>query len=241
MTIEIIATTTKGRWILCNHPCLFVWARYLKKVMDEIQRKFGGPVGWVTRTNWLDFGEDQDPDLTIFLAILHNWEMGPKTIYSTIFQNTVDRLWQNLVDELWRWQEQANYILVRATQTIFFFFWKPLRINHGLIWRENNLSFEKKPESVDFRFCQFRHICNPYWSERRSTSRNSAGWAQIPMPIPVISDWLFSEHWNWSVGIDPRRWTEVMYSPIWLWAQYPKKLWTDFTETWWRGWVCVTD
>ena len=39
----------------------------------QIQTKFGGEVGCVTRMNLFDFGEDPDldPDLSIFKEILH--------------------------------------------------------------------------------------------------------------------------------------------------------------------------
>ena len=45
-----------------------------------------------------------------FIVILHNCEMGPKTICSMISQKLVDGLLRNLVDELGRprWQEEAD-------------------------------------------------------------------------------------------------------------------------------------
>ena len=76
--------------------------------------KLLGQVGCVTRTNWLDFGEDPDPTTGIFKVMLHHWEMGPKTMYRMISLKVVDELWQNEVDELVRWQEQADSILVQV-------------------------------------------------------------------------------------------------------------------------------
>ena len=68
------------RWrMLCFHPFLFVClcAGYLKKLWTDLDEIFG-QVRCVTRTNWLDFGEDPDPDPTtrIFKVIRHHWEIG---------------------------------------------------------------------------------------------------------------------------------------------------------------------
>ena len=37
-----------------------------------IQKKLGGQVGCVTMRNWLDFGEDPDPDTRIISVVLHH-------------------------------------------------------------------------------------------------------------------------------------------------------------------------
>ena len=54
--------------------------------------KFCGQVECATRMKCLDFGEDPDPDLTtrICIVILHNGEIGPEMIFSTISQKVVD-------------------------------------------------------------------------------------------------------------------------------------------------------
>ena len=78
--------------------------------------KFCAQVRFVTWTNWLDFGEDLDPDMTsrISYVILHHWEIGPKTIYNTISQKVVDGFEQNLVDRLGVLQERIDSILGEA-------------------------------------------------------------------------------------------------------------------------------
>ena len=77
--------------------------------------KFGGQVGCVTRTKWLDFYEDPDLDPTtrIFKVILHQWEIRPKMICSMISQKIVDRFGWNFVDTLGVWQGRIDSILVK--------------------------------------------------------------------------------------------------------------------------------
>ena len=52
---------------LCFHPCLsvclFVFKQDISKSCAQIQPKFGGELGYVTRSKCLDFGEDPNPDL----------------------------------------------------------------------------------------------------------------------------------------------------------------------------------
>ena len=112
---SFITCITKSGSKLCFHTsvCLSVCEQDISKSYGWI-RTFDGQVVCVTRTNWLDFGEDPDPDTRIFKVILHHWAIRPKTIYRKISQKFVDRLWQNLVDELIWWQEQANSILVQV-------------------------------------------------------------------------------------------------------------------------------
>ena len=76
--------------------------------------KFCGRVGCVTRTNWLDFGEDPNPDPTtrILKLILHHWEIGPKTICSTTSQIVADGFGRNLVDTLGARQGRIDSILM---------------------------------------------------------------------------------------------------------------------------------
>ena len=88
--------------------CLSVCEQDISKSYGQIQMKLGGQVGCVTRTNLFDFAEDLDKDPRISKLILHHWVIGPKTIYSTIFQKVRGELWQNWVDELVRWREQAD-------------------------------------------------------------------------------------------------------------------------------------
>ena len=48
--------------------CLYVSEQDISKDCGRIQTKFGGQVGYVTRTSILDFGEELDlePDMIIF-------------------------------------------------------------------------------------------------------------------------------------------------------------------------------
>ena len=62
--------------------------------------KFGGEVGFVTRTNCLDFGEDPDPDPTTGILSEPSQLRLAKTIYSMISQKVEDGFGQNLVDRL---------------------------------------------------------------------------------------------------------------------------------------------
>ena len=47
---------------VCLVVCLFV-SRISQKCYEWIRSKLGVQVGCATKTNWLDFGEDLDPDL----------------------------------------------------------------------------------------------------------------------------------------------------------------------------------
>ena len=76
-----------------------------------------------TCKNWL--WDSQSPDVgpgkvctCLVLQSRSLQEIGPKTIYSMIFQKLVDALWQNLVNELGWWQEQADSILVTVRMRI---------------------------------------------------------------------------------------------------------------------------
>ena len=97
---DIITSAIEGGRRLCFHPCLsvclFVWAD-ISKSCGWIWTKFDGQVGYVTRTNWFDFGEDPnpDPDSRIFQVILHPWEMGKNYVsHDTVSLKVVDDLWQ---------------------------------------------------------------------------------------------------------------------------------------------------
>ena len=54
--------------------------------------------------------------------ILHHWEIGPKTIYSTISQKVGDGFRWNLVDRLGVWQGQSVSILVKIQ--IWIWIWE---------------------------------------------------------------------------------------------------------------------
>ena len=58
--------------------------------------KHGGQVGFVTRTNWLDFGEDLDPATGILKVILHHWETG----LNWYIARYLKKLWTDS-DETW--------------------------------------------------------------------------------------------------------------------------------------------
>ena len=52
--------------------CLSVCEQDISKSYERIQMKHGGQVGYVTRNNCFDFGEDPNPDPRIFNVILHH-------------------------------------------------------------------------------------------------------------------------------------------------------------------------
>ena len=89
-------------------------SRISQKDLNGFRRNFVDRL-CVTRMNWLDFGEDPDPDLApgIFLVILHHWEISLKTIDNTISQNVMNGFGQNLVDRLDVWQGWIDSILVK--------------------------------------------------------------------------------------------------------------------------------
>ena len=73
------------------------------------------------RTGYETVSPDVGPGKVCACLVLQSrslQEIGPKTIYSMIFQKLVDGLWQNLVNELGWWQEQADSILVTVRMQI---------------------------------------------------------------------------------------------------------------------------
>ena len=73
------------------------------------------------RTGYETVSPDVGPGKVCACLVLQSrslQEIGPKTIYSMIFQKLVDALWQNLVNELGWWQEQADSILVTVRMRI---------------------------------------------------------------------------------------------------------------------------
>ena len=52
--------------------CLSVCEQAISKSCGRIQKKFGGQFGCVTRTKWLDFGEDPGPDSRILKVFLQH-------------------------------------------------------------------------------------------------------------------------------------------------------------------------
>ena len=88
---------------VCLSVCLslFVCMRDISKSYLRIRMKFCGQVGYVTRTNWFDFGEDPnlDPFLRIYLfIILHHWVTGLKRHIAEYLK----KLWTDLDEICWR-------------------------------------------------------------------------------------------------------------------------------------------
>jgi len=95
--------------------CFSVSEQDISKSYRLIWTKFGGQVGCVAMIKCFNFGEDPGADTRILKRVFfQHWEIGPKTIHSTVSQKVLDGFWQNLVDELGRWQEQIDEILVKV-------------------------------------------------------------------------------------------------------------------------------
>ena len=92
---------------VCLSVCLSVCEQDISKSCARIQTKFGGQVGCGTRTNWLDVGEDPDPDpdAGIFKVILHHRVMRLKRYLKKLWTDSDETWWTGWVcnkDELIR-------------------------------------------------------------------------------------------------------------------------------------------
>ncbi len=112
---------------LCLSVCFFVCvAGYLKKLWTDPDETWW--TGWVCEKDeligfwWRSESGSGYENYLIFKVILHHWQIGPKTIYSTISQKVVDGFGWMLVDRLGVWHGRIDSILVKIWIRLVEFF-----------------------------------------------------------------------------------------------------------------------